>query len=56
MALGDHTLRDAVSSTPLLAEDVALPDCQEMIERDEDLIFVILALAIHIELPDRVDR
>ena len=55
MALGDHAPRDPIRCTPLLAEDDALPDCQ-LIDRDEDFVFVLFALAIHIELPDRIGR
>jgi len=56
MTLGDHMLRDTICCTSLLSEDDTLPDSQEVIEQDKDLIFVFFALAIHIELPDQVDR
>ena len=39
-----------------LAEDDALSDGQEVVERNEDLVFVLLVLAVHVELPDVVDR
>jgi len=56
MTLGDHTLCDTICCTSLLLEDDTLPDSQEVIEQDKDLIFMFFALAIHIELPDRVDQ
>jgi hypothetical protein len=56
VTLGGHTLRDTICGTPLLAEDDTLPDGQEVIERDKDFVFVLLALAVHVKLPDRVDR
>ena len=34
----------------------ALSNGQEVVERDQDLIFVVLVSAIHVELPDVVHR
>jgi len=48
-------LRDVIRRTSLLAEDDVVPDGQQVIERDEDLVSALLGLAIHVELPDRVD-
>jgi hypothetical protein len=55
VTLGTHTLCYTVRCTSLLAEDNALADGKEVIKRDEDVVFVFLALAVHVELPDRVD-
>jgi len=38
------------------AEDDALTDSQERIQRDEDVVFVFFIFAVHVELPDAVDR
>jgi hypothetical protein len=38
-----------------LAEDDALPDSQERIQRHEDIVFVLFILAVHVELPDTLD-
>ncbi len=55
VTLGDQMLRDVIRRTSLLAEDDVVPDGQQVIERDEDLVSALLGLAIHVELPDRVD-
>jgi len=55
VTLCDQTLRDVIRRTSLLAEDDVVPDGQQVIERDEDLVSALLVLAIHVELPDRVD-
>ncbi len=55
VTLGDQMLRDVIRRTSLLAEDDVVPDGQQVIERDEDLVSALLVLAIHVELPDRVD-
>ena len=38
-----------------LAKNDALSDRQELVERDENIIFVFLVPAVHIKLPDVVD-
>lgn len=55
VALCSHALRYAVSRVSVLAEDDALANSEQVVERDENVIFVLLILAVHVELPDRVD-
>lgn len=38
-----------------LAENNALSDCQKLVERNENIIFVFLVPAVHVKLPDVVD-
>lgn len=38
-----------------LAEDDALANCQELVEGNEDIIFVLLVPAVHIKLSDVVN-
>jgi len=55
VGFGDHMLSDAVSRVSLLTKDDVVPDGQQVKQRDEDLVFALLALPIHVELPYRVD-
>ena len=56
VALCSHTLCDAICRASLLTEDDALPNSEQVVDGDQDVIFVFLALAIHVELFDRVNR
>ena len=55
VSLRRHLLRYPIRRMSVLAEDDALPNRQQSIQRNENIVFVIFILAIHVELPDRVD-
>lgn len=43
-------------SRSYLTEDDALPDRQDVVQQDKDVVFLLLRLAVHVELPYRVHR
>ena len=38
-----------------LAKDDALPDGQQAVQRDQDVVFMLLVSAVHVKLPDAID-
>jgi hypothetical protein len=51
----DHALSDTIGGASLLAKDDTLADGEQTVQGDENVVFVLLVAAVHVELADAFD-